>query len=269
MTLPKTGDLPLSEERRNQFKFEANEVFAQYCIGRDILKPSPPEAVADFRKIGINRIVDRIWFVEGTFGDRYYARPSGAEYGIAVAEGEAELVLKELFEHATHQNIIEIPGDPEEDESEKVLSEMHGRGFQPSLILTNLDQVFRFWEFKNFRPGGLRRGLRSPEGYFHDVPVCHSRLLPSGLTLVLDQEALGRLEVKTDFTVSVDDVRQLTPSELEAVMKVLANKEAIGEKARILSYEVVRATIFERQPSAFLAMKTRNTPLAVRVPANA
>lgn len=49
--------------------------------------------------------------------------------------------------------------------------------------------------------------------------VCHSRLSPSGLTLVEDQEALGRLEIKTDFTVSVDDVRNLTPTELNQSQK--------------------------------------------------
>lgn len=72
--------------------------------------------------------------------------------------------------------------------------------------------------------------------------------------------------MKTDFAISVDEICTFPPSELVAVRRALPDEEALDEKVRILSYEIVKPSISDRQPSAFLAMKTRDTPLTIRLP---
>lgn len=238
------------------------------CIARDILKVMPGQVADDFRRIGISHIVGRIWFVESTFNGQYFARPSGAEYGNAIAEGETKIVLERLVQNIADGNVLEVPGDPTERETEQLLSEMRTKGFDPSLILTNLDQSFRFWEFRGFAPGGPRKGLRSPEGYFNGIPVYHSRLLPNGLTLTLDREELGHLEVSSDFAITVTGVQDLPDREKNLVQKALQDlsEDDLKEKVRILCYEVIRPTIRVPDHVAFQAMITKGTSLRIEQP---
>jgi hypothetical protein len=268
MSIPKTANLPLSDDRKKKFISEASETFTRNCIARDMLRVVRPRSATGFRQIGINHIVDRIWFVETTFPEGYFATPSGAEYGSAIAEREAELVLRGLVEHTTDEYILRIAEDPNETDAETLLSEMRNKGFNPGLILTNLDQVFRFWEFKGFVPGGLRRGLRSPEGYFDGVPILHSRLLPGGLTLAIDSGELGVLEVKTDFVASVIDVQALPPNELEAVRKALPSldEQELKEKVRILCYELIKPSIAGIDKMGFHIMLTEGTSMEIGPP---
>jgi hypothetical protein len=212
----------------------------------------------------LNNITDRIWFVDGNF-QAGYATPSGAPYGIAVAEAEAELVLRRIVDLAVPDHIQEIPGDPEEADLDRAFVEMLNRGFHPNAILTNIYQSFRFWEFRQFRPSGVqRRGLRSPEGYFREVPVYHSRLLRNGVTFVVDKEQLGNLEVKTDFTVSVSDITD--ERERRAIRERFPGVEP-AEKVRILCYEVVKP-ILRREDhfTSFIIVRSRGSGLEIGPP---
>ncbi len=66
-------------------------MFERSCIARLILSKVLSESDSDFRKIGINHIVERIWFVDGVFGTNVFGSPSGAQYGIAVVRGSQGL----------------------------------------------------------------------------------------------------------------------------------------------------------------------------------
>jgi hypothetical protein len=267
MTLPRTADLPLSEKRVSNFVSRARETFEMSSIARDILNVTGPTSIGGFGKIGINRISDRIWFVEGTFKDSYYVEPShiGAEYGRAIAEAEAQLVLRKLMDFAVGDHVREILAEPNEKEVEQSVTEMQNRGFRPNIILTNIEHSFQFWEFRDFKPFGQpRKGLRQPEGYYKGIPVHYSRLLPTGLTLIVDKAKLGDLEVKTDFEISVIDLRK--DPEMKSVLKRFPRLD-VNEKVRVLCYETVRATIRNEPPRAgILMMITRGTKLEIAPP---
>jgi hypothetical protein len=132
-------------------------------------------------------------------------------------------------------------------------------------ILTNIYQSFQFWEFRQFRPLGVpRRGLRSPEGHFRGVPVFHSRLLPNGVTFVVDKEELGNLEVKTDFTISVSDITDET--ERRSIVERFPGFDP-SEKVRILCYEIIRPSLrHENQQASFIIARTEGTRLEIREP---
>jgi hypothetical protein len=169
------------------------------------------------------------------------------------------------MDFAFGDHVHEIPSEPSEKEVERWTLEMQNRGFAPNIILTNIEQSFRFWQFKGFTPFGLpRKGLRQPEGYYRGIPVHYSRLLPTGLTLIIDKAKLGSLEVKTDFQISVTDLRD--DPERMSVLQRYANLDA-NEKVRVLCYETIKATLCTEPPqSGVLMMITQGTKLQIAPP---
>ena len=267
MTLPRSADFPLSKERVSRFISRAHEAFEMSNIARDVLNVSKPTSINGFGKIGINQISDRIWFVEASFKDTSYAEPShiGAEYGRAVAEAEAQLALRKVMDFAVNGHVHEIPSEPDEKETEHSVSEMRNRGFTPNIILTNIEQCFRFWQFRGFTPFRQpRKGLRQPEGCYNGIPLHYSRLLPTGLTLIIDKAKLGSLEVKTDFQISVTDLRD--DPERMSVLQRFPDLD-VNEKVRVLCYETVKATLRTEPPqSGVLMMITKGTKLQIAPP---
>jgi hypothetical protein len=218
----------------------------------------------------LNNITDRIWFVQppsGAFNGHVFATPTGATYGMAVAEAEAQLVLERLVEFARTypEHIREIAATPEEADLDQIFAEMSNRGFHSSAILTNIYQSHRFWDFRQFRPTRVqRRGLRSPEGHFRDVPVYHSRLLRDGVTFVVDKEQLGNLEVKTEFTISVSDIRD--ENERRALIAKFPEFNP-AEKVRILCYEVVKPILrHENHLASFIILRSSGSGLDIGPP---
>jgi len=211
LPLPKVSQLPLSQTRLSRFVFEAKDTFERNCLARMILRPEYNQRrTTGFSTLRIDRIIDRIWFVDGVFDGQVFATPSGASYGDPIAEAETELVLNRVIQSTTKRGlndyVNEVDGNPTEKQIQGALDELRERGFEPSIILTNIYQSFNFWQFSKFVPlKDQRRGLTSPEGHFQNVPVLHSRLLPNGLTLIADSQKLGSIVVKSDFEMSVVD----------------------------------------------------------------
>jgi len=269
---PSTSGFPLSDARVERFKHEARDTFQRSCIARLILTEVDTEvgveSEGEFRKIGVNHIVDRIWFVDGVFGDSVYNTPSGAQYGIAVAEWESRLVLEKLFTVAmdkAEQCVTAIAGDPEEAEVHKILDKLESGGNGSTGILANIDQGIRFWDFKSFTPShDVRRGLMSPEGTFRGVPVFHSRLLPDGVIISVDREELGTLEVKKDFTIRVSDIQD--PQDRELVRKALPDlvDAELDEKVCVLCYEIVKSTLKLEPSMACQIIARKGTKLQLR-----
>jgi hypothetical protein len=236
-----------------------------------ILNKIPPESVGGFGKIGINNIVDRIWFVDGPFegSDMGYGTPSGADFGIAVAEGESRRVLEELFELAranAAQYVTYVADELEENAIHQLFDKLRGNGIDPTALVASLDQSTRFWFFKSFiGTHETRRGLISPEGNFHGVPIFHSRLLPDGVILFVDRMGLGTLEVKADFDIWVSDIRE---EERESIRKALPELESadLDEKVRILRHDIIKATIHPRKPCAtFHLVAKKETDLKLKM----
>ncbi len=259
---PKTSHLPLSESRVARFVTEARDTFIRSSLARLMLTQAPQRSDNDFSKIGFNNIVDRIWFVDGSFAGTSYGTPSGAPYGSTVAESETKLALKGLIEFDSHNEtnrIIETPSDPSEDEVDGLLRNIRENGFVPRVIIASIKQGLRFWDFRTFNPSQeTRRGLTSPEGYFQGVPVHHCRLLQDGVILATDKSALGFLEVKRDFNVSVSDIPDtIEQQRIRREVTSLSNAD-FNEKVRVLGVEVVKATI---QHNAYALIKTSGVRL--------
>ena len=263
MSHPATSSQPLSTSRIESFTSEAKEAFELGSVGRSILVKSPDVSEMDFRRIGINHIVSRIWFVEGVFDGVAYAAPSGRQYGSAVAEGEMKLVVETLFKHS-RSHLLEVTSDPTESDIDQLLRSLEERGFSPSALLAGVHQSLRFWTFKGFVPSQeLRRGPASAEGTFRGVPVLHSRLLPDGMILVVDKQELGTLEVKSDFDISVSDIRGPHDRELIRNRLPLLSEADLDEKVRVLCYEIVKPIVLNQDACGF--MTTEGTRLEVRV----
>ncbi|MGD0422306.1 MAG: hypothetical protein ABSA92_02475 [Candidatus Bathyarchaeia archaeon] len=264
---PKTSHLRLAEWRTSKFVTDARETFNRSCLARLVLTRTRNESEGGYRNIGFNNIVDRIWFVDGTFGDTAYGTPSGADYGSVVAEAETRHALEKLFESVSQNEtnlITETQSDPREGEVLSLLRKIRENGFAPTAIIASIKQSLRFWEFRShFTPSPeVRRGLTSPEGHFQNVPVHHCRLLPDGVILASDKTALGVLEVKQDFDIAVTDIpdndereriRREVPSLLDA---------DFDEKVRVKGLEIVKASI--RQINACALIKTSGTTLELK-----
>lgn len=268
VSYPRTSHLPLSESRRARFTSEAKETFNGFCLARLILTPTetPDIVEPDFRKIGFNHIVDRIWFVDGVFESAAYATPSGATYGSSVAERETRLVLQQLFEPARALGgqsslTMETPSAPNEEDISGLLQRVRENGYEPSVIIAGVGESLNFWNFRSFSDTHeVRRGLTSPEGYFRDVPVHYCRLLPDKFVLAADKVALGKLKIKKNFDISVTDITDNTDRErIRREVPSLSNAD-FNEKVRVLGFEVVKSVI---QNNAYVLMKPSGTTLAL------
>ncbi|MGA8905738.1 MAG: hypothetical protein WB661_12110 [Candidatus Bathyarchaeia archaeon] len=266
VSYPRTSHIPLSESRRARFTSEAKETFNGFCLARLILTPvrTPDTDEPDFRKIGFNHIVDRIWFVDGVFEGAAYATPSGATYGSSVAERETELVLQQLIARALGGQsslTMETPSAPNEEDICALLQRVHDNGYEPSVIIAGVGESLNFWNFRSFSDTHeVRRGLTSPEGYFRGVPVHYCRLLPDNVVLAADRVALGQLKIKKDFDISVTDITDNTDRErIRRELPSLSNAD-FNEKVRVLGFEVVKPII---QNNAYALMKPSETSLAL------
>ena len=162
---------------------------------------------------------------------------------MAIAEGEAELVLRRLLAFP-RKNVHETPSDPTESDVLQSTRFLRAKGFEPTAIVASVDQSLRFWEFTEFSPSRqVRRGLTSPEGDFSNVPVYYSRLLPDGAILTVDNKNLGVLEVKKDFDITISDIGD--NAERDRIKRDAPTLSAadLSEKVRILCYEIVKATV--------------------------
>jgi hypothetical protein len=272
LNFPKTAGRPLSDGRIREFTEGAQETFKWNCNARLILNKVAPRTEGGFHKIGINHIVDRIWFVDGPFegSDMAYGTPSGADYGMTIAERESREVLEDVFallRTNTARYVTEVTKDLEENEIHQFLDGLQTIQINPTAIVASIDQSTRFWFFKSFLASREpRKGLVSPEGSFHGVPVFYSRLLPDGSILCVDRNALGTLEVKSDFGIWVSDIND--PQDRASVRKALPGlaDADLNEKVRILCHEVVKATIHHVEPGAsFHIIARKGTELKLNV----
>jgi hypothetical protein len=96
--------------------------------------------------------------------------------------------------------------------------------------------------------------------------VFYSRLLPDGVILSVDKEELGTLEVKEDFRITVSEIED--EQDRESIRKALPylTDADLEEKVRVLCYEIVKATILEREPcAAFRILASKGTELHLKI----
>jgi hypothetical protein len=252
--MPPTRDLALSNDRTRDFRNEALETFRRHCISRVILRPSSPKSETGFGTIGFNYINGRIWFVEpptGNFDGHVYVRPSGATYGSAVAEEELRQTLEALLSVArkSPEQVLEISGAQREEDILSLLNLLKHNGFQANAILTNIKQGLTFWDFKNFvGTYGRRKSIDFQAGDFSGLPVFYSRLLPEGLTLALDSDNLGLVEIAKDFSISVMDLLNSPDRKAISIQLPHLSEEDLNERVQIRGFERVKITVFERKP---------------------
>lgn len=265
MWTPQTVQLELSEIRKENFRKQAIETFHRSCLSRIILKPSKPQSDAGFRTIGFNYINGRVWFVEpptGAFDGHVFVTPSGATYGSAVAEEELRQTLEEILSIVREKpdQIREISGAQDEDDMLKLLDLMVQRGFHPSSILTSIRQGLAFWDFKGFVGSYGRRSIDFQEGEFKCLPVLYSRLLPDGLTLIVDRERLGLLEIESEFDLTVTDLRNRPERKVISSQLPHLTEADLNERVQIRGSERVKATVFDEKPyNAFILLASKGT----------
>ncbi len=158
-------------------------------------------------------------------------------------------------------------GDPHESDLHQFIDNLERKWrFQPdsdSCERSSEHKVLAFQILAPTRQAG--RGLISPQGDFRGVPVFYSRLLPYGVILSVDREELGTLQVKSDFDIWVSDIRDQQDREsIRKALPRLADAD-LDEKVRVLCYEIVKATILDKEPwAAFDMVTTKETELQLK-----
>jgi hypothetical protein len=236
-------------------------------MSRLVLTPSDARSADGFQKIVINHIVDRIWFVEGAFGDHSYAPPSGATYGDTIAEGETKLVLETLVGYAqSHPDLIStIPTDLTGPDVNNLIDQMFGRRLHATAIVASISNGLRFWEFNGFIFADNRRGLASPDGHFFGVPIYHTRLFTPRMTLVVNRDELGILEIKSDFDITLSDLDDAQERRVIRDQIPKFSDEDLQEKVQVICQLVVKPIIRERS-TALQLMLTQGTKPEIKVP---
>ncbi len=257
------SSLPISDQKRKAIFAELHEEFASRAVGRKVLRVIPPENDStqapedDFRKIGINEIEDRVWFVDLPPGSGAYSTHGiGAGYGQGMAEAENRAVIGKLIEAFSS-----IPGlsyketlSPEAlDAGVKMLA---NNGLKPTVVLTNVDDFLNLGHFPGFvKPTATVPLLRTKSGY--EIPVLESTEIPDDTAFLIDSGAVGALVLKQDVTVAISEIaEEETPEILRAIPDLKA--EQLKERVRVRVEEVFRVDIDE--PRAILRMHRESGP---------
>jgi hypothetical protein len=259
---PSVKNLPLSDERIGRVKEEMMESFRKNAVGRRLvrtvlLKKDDERREDGFISVGLDHIVDKIWFVDGVFDDTSYSCFGlGRGYGRGLADGETSHVVESILDKC-RQNEIHFEGRLQSTHILKALKALRERDIQPMVILANVEDHVQLMRYRNLLPHPWRFGApKELARYYGDVEVYLFRDLPKGTLLLTDPRRIGELLIKerAEETFSISEIKN---HEKEKILKDIPSfkLEMLDEKVEILLYETLKVNITE--PNAGLILKRR------------
>lgn len=238
---PSVKDLDISNKRKKHVIKSILDTFFRTAISRRIVRTKHEDLTNNFSRLGLNLIVDKIWFVDLPVGETTYAYQNiGYEEGKAIALSETKMVIESiLHEGSVAENFVKCPGELDEKDLQLAISLLRGRVGTCDAIVTNVKDVMRFW-LKNFRFFLGSNKLTSPfglEGYFQKIPVYWSNFVPERTTIALNKN-VGKLSIKKEITA---DILEIQENEYDEVLKSIKDLDIqqLKEKVRLIVDEIV------------------------------
>ncbi len=154
----------------------------QVQIGRKSSESKRVESVSDHRRLGLEPVLDRIWFVDYVGETGYAYQTLGTMEGKDVALAETKLILNKIVEKGNiGANRIETNAIDEEN-LDKYISSFNKRNLSCTAIVTSVHFMMNFWTFKKFKntqsQGGKTLGF---EGSYAGIPTYWSNFIPENM----------------------------------------------------------------------------------------
>ena len=216
------------------------KTFRDTAISRRIVNVKHENFTENFLRLGLNLIVDKIWFVELPEADVQYAYETiGYAEGKSIALSETKMVIEAILGKAdTDENRFSFTQQLNENHLKETIPLLRKREFDCDVILTNLSDVLKFWEFESFEGAYKPTSPFGLEGHYQKIPVYWSNFIAKGRTLLINKD-VGDLFVKKDISADILEIKQdEVASVLESVPGL--DRKKLEEKVRFLADEVIR-----------------------------
>lgn len=245
---------------------EMIESFQKNAVGRKIITPIhlPEEDKrredTDFISLGVSHIVDKIWFVDGTFGDTTYGYQGiGRDYGWGLAEAEASHIIKCILDNCG-DNKITFKGKIHPSDILRSFEFLEEKKIEAKIILTNVNDHLQLWHHRNMIAHGQLGISPAFSGYSHYIEIEFFRGLPEGTSIIVDPQKFGELWIKN----AVEDVTNISEIEEHEKPKLLKEfpsitAEKLDESVRFLAYEVIKVNIVDPNAVVILQKKEEST----------
>lgn len=263
---PSVKHLQLSQHRISKVLEELFEDFQKSAVARKIVTPiylsleDKRRDDKDFISLGVSHIVDKIWFVDGTFGDTSYGYQGiGRDYGRGLAEAEASHIIKCILENC-RDNRITFKGEIQPSDILRSLEFLEGNKIEAEIILTNVHDHVQLWHYRNMIVHGQLGIAPAFSGYGHNIGIEFFRGLPDGTSIIINPNEFGELWIKN----AVEDVASISEIEEHERPKLLKElpsmtAEKLDESVRFLAYEVIKANIVNPKAVAILQKEEETT----------
>jgi len=248
-------NIPISEEKRKSFisnivKIVKNSRARSFFSVREIREEEKSE---EFLKLGLSLIMDRIWVTDT---DSIHPNERGYDEGSSIEEGEIKLVFDSIFNSMSEDNTLTKNDELKESHIIEALSKLEENSSGCELIFTNIHDVFSFWYMTNFKGVPKTGSERRLEGYYKNIPVYWNRLLPKGITLLINKN-VGELVIKRDIDKNAS-IKDIEDSEKEGIVKNLPQLKDVDikEKVRLYIDELLKFKILNNK--AVILLKTKS-----------
>lgn len=262
---PSVKHLSLSGDRVSKVISEMIESFEKNATGRKIIRPiyltmeDRRREESGFISLGVSHITDKIWFVDGVFGDMSYGYQGiGMDYGRGLAEAEASHVAKCIVKEC-RENTVTFDGEVHPSDILRSLEYLEQRKVEAKIMLTNVHDHIKLWHHGNMVTQGRLCISRFLSGYNHDIEIEFLRELPEGTSIILDPHKIGELLIKQTVK-DVADISEIGGSEKEKILGELPSMtpEKLDESVRILVYEVIKVRVTEPNAAVILQKRTKD-----------
>lgn len=259
-----------TELSRDRVKFVIEEMIGRFnetAIGRQIVRPvvlgkdDIRSGETGFVSFGFNHIVDKIWFVDGSFdGTSYGYQGLGDDYGKGIAEAETKYIMERIFETCGSNKLV-FEGVILPSDIFRALELLRKSNVHANILLANVREHLQFWQYPNLIAKGRLRVPRQLSGYDYDIPIEFFRGLPDGTMLVANSYELGELLIKQSI-IDTARISNIDPSEYEEILRDIPGLalEQLPEKVRIFVAETIKVSITNPNAVVILQCKDQHLP---------
>ena len=250
MTYSKVRGVKISEDRIEHVRQELVTSMETYSVIRRVLRPislrdhpARAERKGEFHKIGVSEVTDKIWFVEGSFPEGYYAVMGiGTSYALEIAKTETVYLMNAISRACRKaEREIHYPDTLTPTVIYDAANILTERGFDPNFVFTNVRDHVDLWRY---HPpyGGFGRDTYLDMPGHTPLTVDFAPEVPSGTSYVIDREQFGKLVLKEDLDISVSEI---TDEEKPAIIKDLPELKGqeLEEKVKLVVQEILRIDI--------------------------
>lgn len=262
---PQVKNKPISENRKKDVINEIIKNVKLNSLGRYIVNVILPTnennqkfaLVYDkpFFKLGISLIMDKIWFVDYVEGSTSYSHHGiGYAEGMGIADGETKGIIGQILSECDIEENQIKANELKKTYIDEAISKLQSRSIRCNCILTNLTNIFKFWQMEGFK--GFIKGeiaTRGLEGSYKDIPVYWSNFLPKGVTFIFNKDILGDLFIKRDISANISEINENEKDNVIKSLPELKNQD-LSEKIRLYADEIIRFEL--RSKDAIVILKT-------------